>query len=91
MRTLPKLKADTTTLFNLYANYGAVQTKDIVNLFGVKGTTAREIMNQLYSYCKANNIPLYCTERHKVIPVSALFTVYGWNREEVVKKYRLLK
>lgn len=86
---LPRLKADTRTLFSLYHNNCQVDTADIRTAFNVSAQTAIKVCKKVKEYIQTEE-PEYIPPKEHIVPVRWLFKLYGWDIKEIDRSMKVL-
>lgn len=90
VKTLPRLKADNQTLFELYHNHMLIDTADIKNTFNVSGQTAIKVVNRVKEHM-TDTVDGYVKPIKHIVPVKQLFDLYGWDIKQINSSVKTLR
>lgn len=88
----PTLKATNQKLLEVFASYPYLDRKDIEDIFGVKRSTASNVLDYCIEYGIRNNIKWYKDPdaTMKYVDTDLLFNAYGWDINIIKSRLALL-
>ena len=87
---LPRLKADTERLFELYHNNILVDTRMLQDTFGISNCTAIKVVKKIKYLIKKDD-PEYIVPKQHIVPVRQLFKYYNWDIRQINYSMKILK
>ncbi|MBR5873148.1 MAG: DUF3173 family protein [Oscillospiraceae bacterium] len=91
MARVPRINADTMTLFRLYYQYETVSSKDLQEVFGFSRSKCAYIIRYVREYMAEKGMKPYAPPTVVIVPTNILFEVYGWDIEQITRKARVLQ